>query len=168
MVPTDWNAGVVLSLHHLRTSLNESGSAYLDVPRPYLRGDLLPPTYWPGNDVAILRGLGETRAQDIPGRGEIAVCRELGTRFMILDRPAGTSDAYMIEFALRNVEGARDWEPHVYASGAYLPIARVGETDRYIGVASIHCGWGGVDLYIHNPGYQRIAFYYLKIQRVSG
>jgi hypothetical protein len=166
--PTDWNAGVVLSLHRLATAANDAGSAHLQLFNTYLGGNVLPATYWPTNDVAVIWGADGTTLRDIPGHGQVDGYGALAARWTIDDQAYAESQAYMIEIALRSVEEGLAFQPHIYVNGSYLPVARVGNSDRYLGVASIHGGYGGVDLFVQGHWSDLIAFYYIKVQRIAG
>jgi len=166
-VPTDWNAGVVLSLNRLSTSRNEAGDAYLQFDRVFLRGDLLPPAYWPEHDVAVISLYGgENVVWTVPGRGAVSGHIPVRARWNITDQAwTETGEAFYIELGLRDIEGAGGLSPHIFANGAYVPVARVGDSDRYLGVASLRSGFGGIDLLLESRS-GRAAFYYLKVQRI--
>ncbi len=165
-VPTDWNAGVVLSLNRLSTSRNEAGNAYLQFDRVYLRGDLLPLSYWPEHDVAVLPLYGDRVTWTIPGGGGVSGYSLVHARWNILDRAwTETGEAFYIELGLRDIEGAGRLYPHVFANGVYVPIARIGDSDRYLGIASLRSGFGGIDLLLESRS-DMAAFYYLKVQRI--
>lgn len=177
MVPTDWDAGVVLSPHAMRTSENESGYAYIDLYDAVLSG-WRTPSLWPSNDVIVFYpGCLDPDYHTTSSGRDIAACWRVIANLHITDRPPGTRDAYLIEFALRDAEHPEwSWQPHVISGGLYVPLARVGDTPRYIGVVSAPPGYCDISLYFEggplwNMGVREprlTAFYYVKIQRVAG
>jgi hypothetical protein len=171
-VPTDWTAGVVLSLLRPATAFSSQGSSYLLIKSNFVRGDIIPPAYWPGNDVMVLSNLGAHSPIEIPGRGRVGCDYPLYARWELGGHAtAYTSEAYLIEIGLRELGTAvmndSPMTPHILVNGAYLPIARVGSTDRYLGIVSLRPGGGGIDLYLENMA-NMVAFFYLKIQRIPG
>ena len=166
-VPTDWKAGVVLSVRRLGTASSPAGTSYLQVNDAYLRGDIFAPVYWPESDVVVLWG-GASFPMEIPGRGPVGCTHPAYARWTITDHVSpDVSEAYLIELGLRDIRGNGRMEIHVFANGVYIPVARVGETDRYMGVVSLRGGFGGLDLYL-GAGSEPVAFYYMKVQRIPG
>ncbi len=177
MAPTDWDAGVVLSPHAMRTSESESGHAYINLFDAVLDG-WRTPSLWPSNDVFVFYpGCLDPDYHTTSSGREIAACWRVVANLHITDRPPGTRDAYLIEFALRDPEHPEwSWQPHVISGGLYVPLARVGDTPRYIGVVSMPPGYCDISLYFEggplwNMGVREprlAAFYYVKIQRIAG
>lgn len=171
-VPTDWTTGVVLSLLRPATAFTSQGSAYLLIRSRFVRGDIIPPAYWPGNDVMVLSNLEGMSPIEIPGRGRRSCDYPLCARWTLGGHASAyASEAYLIEIGLRELGTAMtDSSPmtlHVFVNGVYLPVARVGETDRYLGIVSLRPGGGGIDLYLENMA-NKVAFFYLKVQRIPG